>query len=824
MKKKIAVQALSALLALNTFSAVVPAAQETDDPVRTASVLIQENETSEEVSDAETTADTKEASDAETTADTEEASDAETTADIEEAPDAETTADTEEASDAGRVELAVTEGAVSVVTDAASGSFTVRISNEAVAAASEVLVPVWCAADQSDIHWYQARKDEYGWVVAGSTANHKYHSGRYYADVYRRTENGLKYSGGTAFEVEKRKVEVSVSDVDPSTGKFTVSVSSLSTPSDLKAIRIPVWSAADQSDIYWYTAVRQGDKYVAECTLANHGYHNGKYLIDVYLETENGRMECVSSTAKDIRPEYSEFRVADSDGNGIWRQLKLGGLTTFEDGAEVEFAIWSSAGGQDDLLWYGTKKSGDTYTATFDLTRHMTAGLYNVDAYIKHKDGSVQYAGGMTFNIDALPQEKTEIINIDQDAGTFDVRVTVLSGEDTYKDVVIPVWSAKDQSDLVWYEAKRQTDGTWLVHCDIANHNTNVGLYHADAYLRSSDGSLSFLTGAKAGIAVTNYVVATQISECLTQVTIYGPSVGGKPATSVYFPTWSEEGGQDDLVWHEGTAQEDGSFTALIYRGEHKSDGLYTTDVYPANSLGQECVDRVTYTMAVPTNYDDYAAGVMRKIIYAVETGGQVYGNARYDCFAQAFKNTKNETAITIGAGGWFANEAKRLLNRIRTANPAEFVRLDTAGIGNDLDNLDWQYYGSDGKGNVTIAADSPKALCIQKLINTTEGRKAQDELLDEQMAVYVKEAADYGVTDLKARMFMANVRHLGGLSAMKRVINNCVADGKPLTMENLWQAMLDHDSQEKTASQVGSPLFHSRHKRVMEWLNKYIG
>ena len=84
---------------------------------------------------------------------------------------------------------------------------------------------------------------------------------------------------------------------------------------------------------------------------------------------------------------------------------------------------------------------------------------------------------------------------------------------------------------------------------------------------------------------------------------------------------------------------------------------------------------------------------VIRKIIYAVETGGQVYGNVRYDDFTEAYTNSSIEYAITIGGGQWYATEAKRLLNLIRSTDPATFNSLDTAGIGSDLDTKDWSRY-----------------------------------------------------------------------------------------------------------------------------------
>lgn len=50
---------------------------------------------------------------------------------------------------------------------------------------------------------------------------------------------------------------------------------------------------------------------------------------------------------------------------------------------------------------------------------------------------------------------------------------------------------------------------------------------------------------------------------------------------------------------------------------------------------------------------------VLRKILYAVESGGQVYGRQNYSAFAGVGANTPNEKAITIGAGQWYAGEAR---------------------------------------------------------------------------------------------------------------------------------------------------------------------
>lgn len=113
----------------------------------------------------------------------------------------------------------------------------------------------------------------------------------------------------------------------------------------------------------------------------------------------------------------------------------------------------------------------------------------------------------------------------------------------------------------------------------------------------------------------------------------------------------------------------------------------------------------------------------MRNILYAVETGRQVYGGKQYDNFTPAYTNSQAEHAITIGAGAWYATEAKRLLVAIRDADPDGFDKLDTAGIGKDLDTAAWSTY--------KVEKGSEKAKCIVAIIGSTTGIQCQDALME---------------------------------------------------------------------------------------------
>lgn len=252
-----------------------------------------------------------------------------------------------------------------------------------------------------------------------------------------------------------------------------------------------------------------------------------------------------------------------------------------------------------------------------------------------------------------------------------------------------------------------------------------------------------------------------------------------------------------------------------------QKSGDYWVHAIVRGSDGKEYTNTVGRTIAF-REFDSHARGVMRNIIFAVETGGQIYGNAKYNTFCPAFNITQNEKAITIGAGGWYATKAQQLLKLIRTEDPEMFKKIDTAGIGYDLDNCDWTIYGSDGNGHRTIERGSEKAICIQEIISSDAGMKVQDQLVDEDMTSYINKAKALGVTDLKAQMFCANIHHLGGYGAMKRVITDCKRDGLTLSMNNIWSSMRNHTSN-LDGNSVGANKYKTRHEKVMKWINMYI-
>ena len=200
---------------------------------------------------------------------------------------------------------------------------------------------------------------------------------------------------------------------------------------------------------------------------------------------------------------------------------------------------------------------------------------------------------------------------------------------------------------------------------------------------------------------------------------------------------------------------------------------------------------------------------VLRKILYAVESGDQIYGNQNYSCFAGVGANCDNEKAITIGAGQWYADEAKELLYRIQRGNPKLFKDMDTADLETDLLLKSWARYA--------VSKESAKGQCIINIISTTLGKKCQDEYMEEQITEYAHVIEElHGEMPDEAMMECINIIHQGGRGALDRILSKTE---KPYTADKIY-ASLCQDPQDPVQNQVGD--YEDRQKAVINMIHIY--
>ncbi len=214
-------------------------------------------------------------------------------------------------------------------------------------------------------------------------------------------------------------------------------------------------------------------------------------------------------------------------------------------------------------------------------------------------DHSVDYTGRFTANasaeVDSTQGDLSgtiSIVNNNPTLGSFDVVISNVKAPNGVETVSVPIWSEiNGQDDIIWYTANRQNNGTYTVNVKASAHKNSTGLYNIHLYYVQKDGQMTGVGGTttqvfigktpeqlkpKASFAIENNNAKVGTFDAV--ITNISAPLGVK---EVLVPSWSLENGQDDLIWHKATKQNDGSYRVTIKASEHKGNkGNYRADAY----------------------------------------------------------------------------------------------------------------------------------------------------------------------------------------------------------------------------------------------------
>ena len=214
-------------------------------------------------------------------------------------------------------------------------------------------------------------------------------------------------------------------------------------------------------------------------------------------------------------------------------------------------------------------------------------------------DHSVDYTGRFTANasaeVDATQGDLSgtiSIVNNNPTLGSFDVVISNVKAPNGVETVSVPIWSEiNGQDDIIWYTANRQNNGTYTVNVKASAHKNSTGLYNVHLYYIQKDGQMTGVGGTttqvfigktpeqlkpKASFAIENNKAKAGTFDAV--ITNISAPLGVK---EVLVPSWSLENGQDDLIWHKATKQNDGSYRVTIKASEYKGNkGNYRADAY----------------------------------------------------------------------------------------------------------------------------------------------------------------------------------------------------------------------------------------------------
>jgi hypothetical protein len=158
-------------------------------------------------------------------------------------------------------------------------------------------------------------------------------------------------------------------------------------------------------------------------------------------------------------------------------------------------------------------------------------------------------------------------------SGTLDMYAYGVHGA---TQVLFPTWSDPNgQDDIVWYPGVDMGGGTWKASIDLSRHrpgSPDMGTFFVHAWMY---GVQNAFCGATAFTRVPPPApscsgVSPTTTTSATSGTLDFYAYGVQNATSVFFPTWSNVNGQDDIVWYTGVNMGGGTWKGSVDLSRHR--------------------------------------------------------------------------------------------------------------------------------------------------------------------------------------------------------------------------------------------------------------
>ena len=274
--------------------------------------------------------------------------------------------------------------------------------------------------------------------------------------------------------------------------------------------------------------------------------------------------------------------------------------------------------------------------------------LYEWDAVSNTTNSVLENEGVESQN----PKADLAITGLNNATGSYDLVISNLVAPRGFKEVLVPTWSEENgQDDIIWYKAAKQANGDYKVTVRSSNHKGDSGLYNSHVYLVDNDGKYIGLGGKQATLDITKtqgtLTIANNDKNRGTFDVLITNLTNPSGISGVLIPVWSEQNGQDDLVWHNATKQDDGSYKVTISASQHKwNSGKYIVHGYIVDASGKNIGFGATSADVVaPKKIGSASRGnydVLNKVVYLDA------GHGGYDPGASYFGISEKSLTLAI--------------------------------------------------------------------------------------------------------------------------------------------------------------------------------
>ncbi|NQI42092.1 cell wall hydrolase [Streptococcus suis] len=394
-----------------------------------------------------------------------------------------------------------------------------------------------------------------------------------------------------------------------------------------------------------------------------------------------------------------------------------------------------------------TVNSSLTAGATSSTSNSLTRSSSNTIAGSSNGSTSVPSARVSTASSSVNVTQPTGTITIENrnDAqGTFDVRVTNVSSPKDISSVILPTWSQTD--DLHWYEATRQSDGSYKLTVNKKDHKYRTGTYTVHLYYKDSNGGLTGAGGTTTHLSEakpTGTITIENRNDAQGTFDVRVTNVSSpKDIASVLLPTWSQS---DDIRWYEATRQSDGSYKLTVNKKDHKyRTGTYTVHLYYKDSNGG-----LTGAGGTTTHLSNPSA--QRSYTVYIDPGhggrdsGASYGGVHEKNLALSVSNKLRENLLQYGINvlmtrtGDYDVDFKTERSRMTNASNADlFISIHFNATGAGVSNATgietyWYQYNPEYQPKINKEMhNNPTRLAESEIL----ANKVQESLIKETGAV----------------------------------------------------------------------------------------
>lgn len=263
------------------------------------------------------------------------------------------------------------------------------------------------------------------------------------------------------------------------------------------ALGAVAWYDNQYKHVAWVSNVMGDNVEIEEYNwLGDHSYHRQV----VHKSTITGFIHFKDISRQPIKPAKGTISIQNNNKKAGTFDVVVSNVYCSYNIKEVKIPVWSTANGQDDLIWHvATKQNNGTYKLTVKASEHKNStGEYNIHLYYVQENGETVGVTGTTTQVQMeKPTRVTGNLRIsNQRAGSFDVVISDVASPEGVKDVLIPVWSTVNgQDDLVWHTATRQANGTYKLTVKSSEHKDSTGEYNVHLYYIQQNGVKVGVTG-----------------------------------------------------------------------------------------------------------------------------------------------------------------------------------------------------------------------------------------------------------------------------------------------------------------------------------------